>query len=179
MNHICRYYIWFWIVTFITFFLLLFTNNSCVLPSDHWCRLYEFIRLRILKFVFISLRFIKFVFISLRVLKFVFISLRVIKFVFISLRVIKFVCICLLAGVLFSQYGDSWRELRRFTLQSLRDFGVGKTSLQEAIINEVDALSTFIKTTNGKSMSMCRPLQKLVANVIYHIIFSNRYGIRV
>jgi len=76
---------------------------------------------------------------------------------------------------LFSQYGDSWRELRRFTLQSLRDFGVGKNSLEETIINEVETLSSYIRTNDGAPMSINKPLQKLVANVIYHIIFSKRY----
>ena len=81
------------------------------------------------------------------------------------------------AGVLFSQHGDSWRELRRFTLQSLRDFGVGKNSLEETIMTETEALTTYFRKTNGEPISISRPLQKLVANVIYHIIFSFRYVI--
>ena len=32
----------------------------------------------------------------------------------------------LISGIIFSAYGQSWRELIRFTIQALRDFGVGK-----------------------------------------------------
>jgi hypothetical protein len=36
-------------------------------------------------------------------------------------------------GVVFS-VGNYWRELRRFMLRNLRDFGFGKASMQETIL---------------------------------------------
>jgi len=77
-------------------------------------------------------------------------------------------------GVLFSTHGESWKELRRFTIQALRDFGVGKTSLEEKIAEEVGALTTYLKNTNGKPLVFGRPIQKLVGNVIFGIMFGKR-----
>jgi len=79
-----------------------------------------------------------------------------------------------ISGIVFSAYGQSWRELRRFTIQALRDFGVGKTSLEEKVATEVDALTTYLKNTNGKPLEFNRPIQKLVGNVIFGIVFGKR-----
>lgn len=79
------------------------------------------------------------------------------------------------SGIVFCAYGQSWREQRRFTLQALRDFGVGKKSIEENIATEVDALSTCLRETSGKPVAFIRPVQKLVANVIFGIVFGKRY----
>ena len=80
----------------------------------------------------------------------------------------------LISGIIFSAYGQSWRELRRFTIQALRDFGVGKISLEEKVATEIDALSTYLKNTDGKPLVFNRPIQKLVGNVIFGIVFGKR-----
>ena len=36
------------------------------------------------------------------------------------------------------QHGPHWKTLRRFTLRALRDFGLGKTSLEDKIKDEVE-----------------------------------------
>ena len=80
----------------------------------------------------------------------------------------------LISGIVFSAYGQSWRELRRFTIKALRDFGVGKTSLEEKVATEVDALTAYLKNTDGKPLAFNRPIQKLVGNVIFGIMFGKR-----
>ena len=40
-------------------------------------------------------------------------------------------------GLIFSQ-GKEWSEHRRFTLKNLRDFGFGKSSMNEMIFEEVE-----------------------------------------
>ena len=44
-------------------------------------------------------------------------------------------------GVLFSG-GPYWKELRRFMLRNLRDFGFGKASMESMIQDEVAKLCT-------------------------------------
>jgi len=39
-------------------------------------------------------------------------------------------------GVIFSN-GNYWKSLRRFMLRNLRDFGFGKSSMEELFIEEV------------------------------------------
>lgn len=78
-------------------------------------------------------------------------------------------------GILFQSYNEKWKALRRFTLHTLRDFGVGKTSIEEKVIIEIEAAASIFKETNGEPMDISPILQKMVGNVIYGIIFGNRY----
>ncbi|XP_060581270.1 cytochrome P450 2B4-like [Ruditapes philippinarum] len=79
------------------------------------------------------------------------------------------------AGVIFCRYNSAWREARRFSLQALRDFGVGKTSIEERIIIETEAVTSKLTSINGKPTAIDGLMQKLVGNVIYSIIFGKRY----
>lgn len=85
-----------------------------------------------------------------------------------------FCFLLLLLGLIFSQYGQSWREMRRFTLQALRDFGMGKASLEEKMLVEVDALTQFLRELKGEPVAFARPVQRLVGNVICAVIFGKR-----
>ena len=64
--------------------------------------------------------------------------------------------------------------MRRFTLQTLRDFGVGKSSLEEKIMVEVEAATQYLKDTNKQPSEMTSLLQMVIGNVIYGIIFGKR-----
>lgn len=48
-------------------------------------------------------------------------------------------------GVLFTDGVKSWQELRRFTLKNLREFGVGKGSMEGMLLHEVDELMKILK----------------------------------
>ncbi|XP_045211516.2 cytochrome P450 2D26-like [Mercenaria mercenaria] len=78
-------------------------------------------------------------------------------------------------GVLFCQYNAAWREMRRFSLHALRDFGVGKTSIEEQIMVETEAVTSILQSLKGEPTAMDAIMQKLVGNVIYSIIFGKRY----
>ena len=69
--------------------------------------------------------------------------------------------------------------MRRFTLQTLRDFGVGKSSIEDKIMVEIDASTTVLQETKGQPLVVAPLLQNIVGNVIYGIIFGQRYGTRV
>ena len=65
--------------------------------------------------------------------------------------------------------------MRRFTLQTLRDFGVGKTSIEEKIFDEIDAASDVFHKTEGKPIDVRMLTSMIISNVIYGIVFSRRY----
>lgn len=57
-----------------------------------------------------------------------------------------------LSGILFTN-GDQWREMRRFALGTLKDFGMGKRVMEEKIIEECQYLIEEFKQHEGKLAS--------------------------
>ena len=78
-------------------------------------------------------------------------------------------------GIVFNGYNHSWKFHRRFTLQTLRDFGVGKSSIEDKIIAEIDAATQALEKTNSKPFEIASVLQKVIGNVIYGIVFGKRF----
>ncbi|XP_013391042.1 cytochrome P450 2C15 [Lingula anatina] len=78
------------------------------------------------------------------------------------------------SGVIFKS-GHKWKELRRFTLSSLRDLGLGRKSLQERIQDEARYLVQNIEDENGKTFSPKERVGHAVSNIISTIVFGARY----
>ena len=72
------------------------------------------------------------------------------------------------------QDGEDWKILRRFTLRALRDFGVGKSSLEEKIKDEVEVVLAEFDLNKGKPFDPKQLLNKAVSNIICSIIFGQR-----
>lgn len=66
-------------------------------------------------------------------------------------------------GVIFN-VGKKWQEQRRFMLSTLRDFGFGKSSMEQLISEEIDRFLAYIETKATKG-----PLVMKVRN--YYIYF--------
>lgn len=73
-------------------------------------------------------------------------------------------------------------EMRRFALLALRDFGVGKTGLDEIVQTEATDLTRYFEQEamkNGGIVSNIKPkCQSATANVIHSILFGFRYLFR-
>ncbi|XP_018424946.1 PREDICTED: cytochrome P450 2G1-like [Nanorana parkeri] len=78
------------------------------------------------------------------------------------------------AGVGFCN-GDTWKNLRRFTLVTLKNFGMGKRSIGERIQEEAQCLVAELKSYKGKSIDPTGILAKCVSNIICTIVFGDRF----
>ncbi|XP_030074261.1 cytochrome P450 2F2 [Microcaecilia unicolor] len=71
--------------------------------------------------------------------------------------------------------GDRWKELRRFIMQTMRNFGVGKRSIEERIQEEIQFLVKQLRKTNQSPFDPTLIFSQSIANVTFSIIFGSRF----
>uniref|UniRef100_A0A9J7XJX4 Uncharacterized protein n=1 Tax=Cyprinus carpio carpio TaxID=630221 RepID=A0A9J7XJX4_CYPCA len=77
-------------------------------------------------------------------------------------------------GVTFNN-GYSWKQQRRFTLSTLKYFGVGKRSLEVIIMEEYKFLHQTIMETNGLPFDPHYFINNAVSNIICNMVFGRRF----
>ncbi|XP_005504637.2 cytochrome P450 2K4 [Columba livia] len=77
-------------------------------------------------------------------------------------------------GIAFS-HGERWKTMRRFTLSTLRDFGMGKRTIEIRILEEVNSLIKYFESYHGKPFDTKMILNNAVSNVICSILFGERF----
>ncbi|XP_058424218.1 cytochrome P450 2D14-like [Diceros bicornis minor] len=78
-------------------------------------------------------------------------------------------------GVVFARYGPAWREQRRFSVSTLRNFGLGKKSLEQWVTEEASCLCAAFADQAGRPFSPNALLNKAVGNVIASLTFGRRF----
>ncbi|XP_029451963.1 cytochrome P450 2K6-like isoform X1 [Rhinatrema bivittatum] len=77
-------------------------------------------------------------------------------------------------GVAFS-HGDNWKMMRRFTLSTLRDFGMGRKTLEEKVAEESTFLIKDFESHKGNHFNFTVTLHLAIANIITSIVFGQRF----
>uniref|UniRef100_G3PE83 Cytochrome P450 2K1-like n=1 Tax=Gasterosteus aculeatus aculeatus TaxID=481459 RepID=G3PE83_GASAC len=77
-------------------------------------------------------------------------------------------------GVIWSN-GDSWKDMRRFALTNLRDFGMGKRASEDKIIEECEHLIEVFKKHKGEPFDTTQPMNYAVSNIICSIVYGSRF----
>eukprot|EP00079_Xenopus_tropicalis_P035441 XP_017949212.1 PREDICTED: uncharacterized protein LOC100036663 isoform X3 [Xenopus tropicalis] len=77
-------------------------------------------------------------------------------------------------GVIFS-HGENWKVMRRFTLSTLRDFGMGRRTIEDRINEECDFLVEQFKSFKGEPFDNTMIMNAAVANIIVSIVLGHRF----
>ncbi|KAL1250404.1 hypothetical protein QQF64_021409 [Cirrhinus molitorella] len=72
-------------------------------------------------------------------------------------------------------YGHSWRQQRWFALHTLRNFGLGKKSVEERVTEESSYLVPEMLKVEGKPFDPHHAIQNAVSNIICSIVFGDRF----
>ncbi|XP_007939913.1 cytochrome P450 2D17-like [Orycteropus afer afer] len=78
-------------------------------------------------------------------------------------------------GVILAPYGHAWREQRRFCVSTLRNFRVGKKSLEQWVTQEAACLCEAFAAQAGRPFSPDVLLNKAVTNVIASLTHGRRF----
>ena len=77
-------------------------------------------------------------------------------------------------GVIFTQ-GKFWTEQRRFTLRVLKDFGFGKASMEDTIMDEVEKLCDEVRKFAGKPFNLQRRVNISVLNALWSLLVGEKF----
>ncbi|XP_036610925.1 cytochrome P450 2J2-like [Trichosurus vulpecula] len=77
-------------------------------------------------------------------------------------------------GLIMSN-GQEWRHQRRFTLMTLRNFGLGKKTLEDRIREEAGYLTEAIREEKGQAFDPHFQTNNAVSNIICSIAFGHRF----
>ncbi|XP_077141735.1 cytochrome P450 2G1-like [Ranitomeya variabilis] len=69
---------------------------------------------------------------------------------------------------------DTWSQLRHFSLTTLKDFGMGKKSLEEPLLEEAKHLVDHFTRLNGQPVDPNNTLMFASSNVIANLVFGSR-----
>ncbi|XP_060128269.1 cytochrome P450 2K6-like isoform X2 [Zootoca vivipara] len=77
-------------------------------------------------------------------------------------------------GVTLSN-GENWKVMRRFALSTLRDYGMGKRTIEDRIVEECSVLIKKFESYEGNPFETNTIMNAAVANIIVAILLGKRF----
>ncbi|XP_063045602.1 cytochrome P450 2F5-like [Engraulis encrasicolus] len=78
-------------------------------------------------------------------------------------------------GVILADAGPSWKAHRRFALSTLRNFGLGKHTMEERILEELTHVCALLEKSAGGCMDPQHLFHHAASNIICSVIFGSRF----
>ncbi|XP_060101315.1 cytochrome P450 2D14-like [Heteronotia binoei] len=78
-------------------------------------------------------------------------------------------------GILMAKYGSGWKEQRKFCVSTLKNFGMGKKTLEERVSEEAGFLCSEFKSQEGSSFNPQNLVNNAVGNIICILTFGDRF----
>ncbi|XP_065131647.2 cytochrome P450 2F2-like [Paramisgurnus dabryanus] len=78
-------------------------------------------------------------------------------------------------GVIFADHGPDWKEHRRFALMTLRNFGLGKQTMEERILGEISHIVDQLNKVVGSSSDPKTMFHNAASNIICMVLFGSRF----
>ncbi|XP_035692181.1 cytochrome P450 2J6-like [Branchiostoma floridae] len=79
-------------------------------------------------------------------------------------------------GVIFGHYNSAWKANRKFLTTTLRDFGLGKKSMELRIQEEANELCNWLASYNGRPIETGNLLSNAASNIICSVVFGSRFA---
>ncbi|CAI5769146.1 cytochrome P450 2K6-like [Podarcis lilfordi] len=71
--------------------------------------------------------------------------------------------------------GENWKVMRRFALSTLRDYGMGKKTIEDRILEECSVLIKKFESYEGSPFETTTIMNAAVANIIVAILLDKRF----
>ncbi|TKS88003.1 Cytochrome P450 2F2 [Collichthys lucidus] len=80
-----------------------------------------------------------------------------------------------LIGIVLADYSATWKEHRRFALMTFRNFGLGKQSMEQRILGEIQYTMETLEKSIGTTFSPRVMFHNAASNIICQVLFGKRY----
>ncbi|TKS73756.1 Cytochrome P450 2D15 [Collichthys lucidus] len=78
-------------------------------------------------------------------------------------------------GVVLADYNPAWKEQRRFGLMTLRNFGLGKHSMEQNILGQTRRIIKVLEQSVGESMNPKLLFHNAASNIICQVLFAKEF----
>ena len=79
------------------------------------------------------------------------------------------------SGIVESDYSDEWKRQRHAAITILRTLGWGKSSIENKIVRESEAVTEELTNRKGVAFNPAELLGNAVSNIICSLLFGDRF----
>ncbi|CAK8686991.1 unnamed protein product [Clavelina lepadiformis] len=82
-------------------------------------------------------------------------------------------------GRVFEKFGDKFVNQKKFALHTLKRFGMGNSTMEDIINEEMEYFSEHLRSRAGKPINLTLPYYRLLGNITTKLVLGKRYDYNV